>query len=256
MRTFYNAIFGGIFIALIPLCTAQADTSAPSPLDLVAPEILTVKGPDKVYAGSDVKIEVHASDNQGMKSVAIYYRRKGSEQYAKQEMRRDSAKDRYFIVLKNIPNPGVEYYLEATDAGGNRVRNGQAYSPLIINALADLDASIIQNMKPGRLSDQEILALFSNNTVDGEHVRQHFHFTRFYAADGRLFGRNDSQGKRVGRWRVTGNKLCERFGKQFETCREIVKEGNTIKKYAITRSGDRVVANVYKRFRYGNPENF
>ena len=101
-----------------------------------------------------------------------------------------------------------------------------------------------------------ILALFSNNTVDGYHLRKYFNFTRYFAADGQLMGNNKIQGKRIGRWRVKNNKLCERFGEQKETCREIVKEGDKIKKYTTTRNGDRVVAIVYKRFRYGNPENF
>jgi hypothetical protein len=254
MRTIFCLIILEIIVASAPLTMAKADNASTPALDVVAPEISAVRVPDKVYAGSALKIEAQVSDNQGLKSVAVFFRRKGAKPYTRQKMTHTPGTDNYFLIIKNVPAPGVEYYLEAADSTGNLVRNGQEFSPRNVNVLSELDSSIIQSMKPGRLNNHDILTLFRNNTVDGRHLRKYFTFTRYFAADGRLIGRNERKGIRIGRWRVTKNTLCEKFNNK-ESCREIVKEGSTIKKYTTTRSGDRVVAIIYKRFRFGNPEN-
>lgn len=256
MKTFIHRLLFGVVALTSYLPTSGADHPAQISMDLVAPEIHTINAPDTVYAGSDVKIEAVVSDNQGLKSVILFYRRKGSSQYSKLAMKRGSNVNSYITQVKHLTSPGIEYYVEATDLAGNQVRNGQDYSPYSISALSELDESIIQNIQPGRLKDREILMLFSNNTVNGRHLRKDFNFVRYYSGDGRLIGVNNLNGKRKGHWRVAGTTLCEQFDKQWETCHDIVKEDDTIKKYATTRSGDRVVVVVYKRFRYGNPENF
>ena len=255
MSTFFQVIFL-IVIAIsgIFLFAVEADDKAPSTVDLVAPEIETVNVPDKVYAGSELRIEIQASDDLGMKSVAVFFRQKGSHQYTKMEMTHDPGTNRYYLVIKNVPGAGVEYYVEAMDLAGNLVRRGQDISPHSIVALPDFDSAIIKKMQDGRLNKQEILTLFSNNTVEGHHVRKNFTFTRYFAPDGRMADISTKKGKRAGRWRVSKDLLCENFKNQQENCREIVKEGDTITKYTTNRKGNKVVAIVYKRFRYGNPE--
>ena len=186
--------------------------------------------------------------------MTVFFRQKGSEQYARLEMNRDSGTNKYYLVIKNVPSTGVEYYVEASDLAGNLVRDGQDESPHSVAALPEFDASIIMRMTEGRLNKQDILTLFNNNTVDGHHVRKNFTFTRYFAPNNRLVEIRARSGKRVGRWRVIDDDRCEQFAGQQESCREIVNEGNTITKYATDRKGNRVVAIVYKRFRYSNPE--
>ena len=256
MRTFFPLILRSFLATLVSLnCIAGPGDSAQSTLDIVAPEISTIKVPDKVYAGSELKMEINASDDLGIKSVVVYFRQKGGKQYTKLEMTHDPNTNKYFLVIKNIPSEGVEYYVEAIDLAGNLVRNGQEVSPHKVVALSELDSSVIENMKEGRLNDQDILTLFRNNTVEAYHVRQNFSFTRYYAADNRMVERSTKQGKRKGWWRVTKNTLCEQFENKREFCWDIVKKGNTITKYITNRKGDKVVSIVYKRFRYGNPED-
>lgn len=256
MRTFFPLILLSCLATLVPFnCGAAAGDSAQSTPDIVAPEISIIKIPDKVYAGSKLKMEIRASDDLGIKSVIVYFRQKGKRQYTKLEMTHDPGTNTYYLVIKNVPNSGIEYYIEATDLAGNLVRNGQDISPHKVVTFSELDSSIIENMKEGRLNDQDILTLFRNNTVDAYHVRQNYTFTRYYATDNRMVERSTKKGKREGRWRVTKNTLCEQFANQREFCWEIVKEGNTITKYITNRNGDRVVSIVYKRFRYGNPED-
>lgn len=263
MKPFFQQTFIGVF-AIVGIFwniagaenLLQSTQSGLDDLDIVAPQIISIKAPEKVYAGVALKIKVQASDDQGIKSVAIYFRRKGTKQYTKMEMIQGSGTNEYYAVIKDVSSPAIEYYLEAMDLAGNLVRDGQASSPHSVTVLSELDPSVINNLKSGPLSGQDILTLFSNNTVDGHHVRKNFTFTRYFAADGRLLEKNTKKGARAGRWRVKGKTLCERFENQRESCREIVKEDNTIKKYTTTGKGERVVAIVYKRFRYGNPENF
>lgn len=235
-------------------CIAYAGDSDQSSPDIVAPEISTIKVPDKVYAGSELNMEINASDDLGIKSVVVYFRQKGKTQYTKLQMTHDPGTNQFRLVIKNVPKAGIEYYIEAIDLAGNVVRNGQDVSPHKVATFSELDSSIIENMKEGRLSDQDILTLFRNNTVEAYHVRRNYSFTRYYGTNNRMVERSTKQGKRKGHWRVNNDSLCEQYEKKREYCAEIVKEGKTITKYVTNRKGDRVVSIVYKRFRYGNPE--
>ena len=199
-------------------------------------------------------MEISASDDLGIKSVVVYFRQKGERQYTKLQMTHTPGTNKYYLEIQNVPSTGIEYYIEAIDLAGNLVRNGQDVSPLKVVTFPELDSSIIENMQEGRLTDQDILNLFRNNTVDAYHVRRNFTFTRYYAADNRMVEKSAKKGIRQGHWRVNNNTLCEQFDKR-EYCAEIVKDGKTITKFIINRKGDRVVSIVYKRFRYGNPEN-
>jgi hypothetical protein len=255
MRTFFPLILLSFLATIVPLiCIAEASDSEQSTPDIVAPEISTIKVPDMVSPGSELKMEINASDDLGIKSVVVYFRQKGERQYSKLQMTHVPGTNKYYLEINNVPSAGIEYYIEAIDLAGNLVRNGQDVSPLKVVTFPELDSSVIENMKDGRLNDQDILTLFRNNTVDAYHVRQNFTFTRYYALDNQMVEKSAKKGIRQGHWRVINNTLCEQFDKQ-EYCAEIVKEGKTITKFVINRKGDRVVSIVYKQFRYGNPEN-
>jgi hypothetical protein len=255
MRIFFPLILLSFLATIDPFIgSAGAGDSDQSTLDIVAPEISSIKVPDKVDPGSELKMEINASDDLGIKSVVVYFRRKGEKQYTKLQMTHVPGTNKYSLAIKNVPSEGIEYYIEAIDSAGNLVRDGQDVSPLKVDTFSELDSSIIENMKDGRLSDQDILTLFKNNTVDGYHVRRNFTFTRYYAADNRMVEKSTNKGIRQGRWRVSNNSLCEQFDKR-EYCAEIIKKGKTITKFVINQKGKRVVSIVYKRFRYGNPEN-
>lgn len=255
MRRLFPLVPLSFLAAIVPFISISvASDSEQSTPDIVAPEISTIKVPEMVYPGSELKMEINASDDLGIKSVVVYFRQKGERQYSKLQMTHVPGTNKYYLEINNVPSAGIEYYIEAIDLAGNLVRNGQDVSPLKVVTVPELDSSVIENMKEGRLSDQDILTLFRNNTVDAYHVRRNFTFTRYYAANNTMVEKSAKRGIRHGRWRVTKNSLCEQFEKR-EYCAEIVKEGKTITKFIINRKGDRVVSIVYKRFRYGNPEN-
>ena len=132
------------FIALI-LCVGiiytpilrAAQLSLPSG-DLIAPEVSHEVIPESLEAGSSVQIKATVTDNVGVKSVTLFYRTKGAEEYKRLAMNRIGDSDEYAVTLgkEDLVEPGIEYYIQAMDLAGNSLLHGYSFSPLAINVIA------------------------------------------------------------------------------------------------------------------------
>lgn len=115
--------------------------------DLIAPEIFHEMKSGTLQAGSTITISAKVTDNVGVKSVNLFYRLKGSQQYQRSDMTRIGDSDQYQTTLGQevIAAPGIEYYIEASDLSGNTLQHGFPYSPLALSvstaAVAGLDAN-------------------------------------------------------------------------------------------------------------------
>jgi hypothetical protein len=133
-----------LFIALLvsagfiytPILKA-AQLSLPSG-DLIAPEVSHEVIPGTLEAGSSVQIKATVTDNVGVKSVTLFYRTKGEEEYKRISMNRIGETNEYAVTLgkKDLVEPGIEYYIQAMDLAGNSLLHGYSFSPLAINVVA------------------------------------------------------------------------------------------------------------------------
>jgi hypothetical protein len=119
-----------------PLLRA-AQLSLPSG-DLIAPEVSHEVIQDTLEAGSSVQIKAKVTDNVGVKSVTLFYRAKGTEEYKRVSMNRIGETDNYAVTLgkSDLVEPGIEYYIQAMDLAGNSLLHGYSFSPLAVNVVA------------------------------------------------------------------------------------------------------------------------
>ena len=119
-----------------------AQLSLPSG-DLVAPEVSHEVIPDSLEAGSSVQIKATVTDNVGVKSVTLFYRTKGEEDYKRTSMNRIGETNEYAVTLgkEELVEPGVEYYIQAMDLAGNSLLHGYSFSPLVVNVVAPTGAA-------------------------------------------------------------------------------------------------------------------
>jgi len=102
--------------------------------DLVAPEVTHTPDTTAMTSGSNKIIKANVTDNVGIKSVILFYRLKGSENYDRLNMsRQGGSSDEYVVEIKDLSSPGIEYYIQATDLAGNTLLHGYAFSPLAVN---------------------------------------------------------------------------------------------------------------------------
>ena len=121
----------------------------------------------------------------------------------------------------------------------------------------------------GNLSAEEVRALFSGQTVEGEFregSKKHIDpsgintfyepFVMYFSADGAVRSiRGDV--KKAGKWRVDekGNHCVKWTGKK-EGCAPITKEGRVYKKYKRRGEGSRIKwVKTFTKFRPGNPDS-
>jgi hypothetical protein len=121
----------------------------------------------------------------------------------------------------------------------------------------------------GNLSAEEVRALFSGQTVNGEFregSRKHVDpnsvntfyepFVTYFSADGSVRSIRGGK-KKTGKWRVDakGNHCVQWTGKK-EGCAPITKEGHLYKKYMIKPGGSRIKwVKTYNKFTAGNTDN-
>jgi hypothetical protein len=132
------------FIALL-LCVGfiytpilkAAQLSLPSG-DLVAPEVSHEVIPGTLEAGSSLQIKATVTDNVGVKSVTLFYRTKGQEEYKRVAMNRIGDTNEYAVTLgkEDLVEPGIEYYIQAMDLAGNSLLHGYSFSPLAVTVVA------------------------------------------------------------------------------------------------------------------------
>jgi len=139
-RTIRSIIVAFISISLIflPLANASAgDESASAVIDLIAPEISSPNIAQELYTDEPANIQAMVTDNEGVKSVTLFYRNIGASDFKSAEMERSTETDIYSIKLTDISEPGVEYYIQATDLSGNAISHGHSIAPLTITILLE-----------------------------------------------------------------------------------------------------------------------
>lgn len=140
MRNHYLRLFIALLLCVgfiyTPILKA-AQLSLPSG-DLVAPEVSHEVIPSALEAGSSLQIKATVTDNVGVKSVTLFYRTKGEEEYKRISMNRIGETNEYAVTLgkSDLVEPGIEYYIQAMDLAGNSLLHGYSFSPLAVNVVA------------------------------------------------------------------------------------------------------------------------
>ena len=120
--------------SLIFASLAHADQLALPSGDLIAPQITHEMLKESIKAGSSQHIKATITDNVGVKTVTLFYRTIGSEDYKRVQMNQVDGTDDYITILgfQDTVEPGIEYYIQAVDLAGNALLNGYSFSPLKI----------------------------------------------------------------------------------------------------------------------------
>jgi hypothetical protein len=102
-----------------------------------APEISHGIIPGSLEAGSSVQIKVTVNHNAKIKSVTLFYRTKGTQEYKSAAMYRIGDSNEYAVTLgkDDVVAPGVEYYIQALDVTGNSLLHGYSHSPLTLSVV-------------------------------------------------------------------------------------------------------------------------
>jgi len=102
--------------------------------DLEAPTVKHTPLTHAAPAGTRTKITAIVTDNVGVKSVILFYRKIGTSKYKRKAMI-NKGKSTYTAVMteKEMLSPGLEYYIQATDLAGNNLLHGYSFSPLVFN---------------------------------------------------------------------------------------------------------------------------
>ncbi len=122
--------------------THAAQLALPSG-DLIAPQISHEPPQENVRAGSSQQIKATITDNVGIKTVTLFYRHIGSENYKRIQMNKADSSDEYVATLgfEETQEPGIEYYIQAVDLAGNALLHGYSFSPLKIGIAPEIGAS-------------------------------------------------------------------------------------------------------------------
>jgi len=119
-----------VSFVLFPVVQA-AQLALPSG-DLIAPSIDHTPIEKDIYAGQQIDIKAIVTDNVGVKDVILFYRDANTVEFKRLKMNRDLDSFIYTAQLTAANSPGLEYYIQATDQGGNTVLFGYSFSPLTI----------------------------------------------------------------------------------------------------------------------------
>ncbi|TAK00891.1 MAG: hypothetical protein EPO39_15175 [Candidatus Manganitrophaceae bacterium] len=125
------AFYSFLFIPTAPLW-AQA-LKVPANTDLTAP-IIQHEPPTRSFrSGDSVTIQATITDNAEVKEATLFYRTIGTEAYSSINMERlQQGTFSTSIPTQDIAEPGVEYYIQASDKAGNIALRGFSFSPLTV----------------------------------------------------------------------------------------------------------------------------
>jgi len=128
--------------------------------DLEAPTVKHTPISHSAPAGTRQKITATVTDNVGVKSVILFYRKIGDSKYQRKAMV-NKGRNTYTAIMseKDMRSPGLEYYIQATDLAGNNLLHGYSFSPLVVN--------IDNNTKPTAKNTPIISQATQNNKEEG-----------------------------------------------------------------------------------------
>lgn len=174
----------------------------------------------------------------------------GFQRYGSWYARKDG---RLCIMIENehkdcrmIIREGENYHQYAAKKDGNH-RYEQTYSKFLAgNQLQRLSPEPL--LPAGTLSSNELIELFSGQTVESVTASKGRISHTYYAPDGQVTQiRDDVQ--RTGKWRVTNSaRVCLQMEALEEKCRIIVKEGDEYKKYIVKKNGLHQHSVSYRKF--------
>jgi len=123
-------------LVLIYQPVSLADQLALPTSDIVAPKVEHQPSNEAAVSGKAYSIIANVTDNNGVKSVLLFYRNIGSSEYNRLLMN-SLGGDQYGITLdaEIVINPGLEYYIQAEDLAGNTLLHGYSFSPLIVKVI-------------------------------------------------------------------------------------------------------------------------
>jgi hypothetical protein len=92
-----------------------------------------------MMAVQEIEMSAVVSDEEEVRSVRLFYRKKGEEQYKSllfEKKRGDKKRGVYALSIPrlDVGPEGLEYYLVAEDASGNQTVKGEALRPLFMRA--------------------------------------------------------------------------------------------------------------------------
>ncbi|MGK2907865.1 MAG: hypothetical protein ACSLFH_16200 [Desulfuromonadales bacterium] len=103
----------------------------------------------------------------------------------------------------------------------------------------------------GTLSSEELMQLFSGQTVESVTAEKGRVSQTYYNPDGTLEQRQGGE-QRFGKWRVTNDaRICLQMEDLQEKCRIIVKEKDEVRKYIVKKNGQHQHSVSYRKFSPG-----
>jgi hypothetical protein len=131
----FVSFYAFIFLPLVPLWAQEGEIHPDS--DLTEP-LIKHEGPfQPVRSGEPLVIQATITDNVAVKEASLYFRFKGTREYFSVSM--DHVGSNVYSAMiseQYVQEPGVEYYIEASDKAGNTAAfRGFSFSPLTIQVV-------------------------------------------------------------------------------------------------------------------------
>ena len=108
-----------------------SNTASAAPIDNIFP-VLKHTPVENAKAGAQITVSATATDNIGVESVKLYYRKSGTESFTEKKMTGNNNLYVAVIPASSVTAAGVEYYVTASDADGNISYSGTAQLPNVI----------------------------------------------------------------------------------------------------------------------------
>ena len=136
--------------SLIFATLAHADQLALPSGDLIAPQITHEPLKESINAGTTQQIKATITDNEGIKTVTLFYRTIGSNSYKRTQMIQIENTNQYMATFgfEDTVEPGIEYYIQAVDLAGNALLHGYSFSPLTIGIVTDTSVPVTNTNEP------------------------------------------------------------------------------------------------------------
>lgn len=128
-----------------------SNTASAAPIDNIYPT-LKHSPITSAKAASAITISATATDNIGVESVKLYYRKSGDSSFTEQKMTKGMTENLYTATIPSsaVKGDAIEYYIAASDADGNITYNGTANIP---NVIAINAAPYILSMTPTNIAN-------------------------------------------------------------------------------------------------------
>lgn len=131
------ALFKKLVIALlVPLLVVSPVLQAAEiAFDFVPPDISHEDPVESVHGIQPRIISATVVDDAGVRQVVLKYRTRGERHYMQMDMLPGSSPSIYMATIpeRDAIDPGVEYFIEATDVSGNTSSRGFSVAPLFLS---------------------------------------------------------------------------------------------------------------------------